>query len=221
MIIDFGLHRVAKHRVPFSLEGVPVVNRFVGRDTELRRLQEFFIPTEAGVATRRKVFVVHGLGGIGKTQLAIEFARRFYGKFSAVLWFNGSSRDELQQSFIEVAGNLPQDELSDDVSEALKQTKINVDTVVRGIKRWLALGSNQRWLIIIDNVDRDYHQKDDAQAFDIKEFFPQSDHGSILITSRLGFLERYGDGLNLGKVGDEQAKEILENNASKSIEGKQ
>jgi len=33
---------------------------------------------------RQKVFVLYGLGGIGKTQLAVEFARRHYRKFSSV-----------------------------------------------------------------------------------------------------------------------------------------
>jgi adenylylsulfate kinase-like enzyme len=38
---------------------------------------------------RRKVFVLYGLGGIGKTQLAVEFARKHQSTFSAIFWLDG------------------------------------------------------------------------------------------------------------------------------------
>lgn len=51
----------------------------------------------------RKVAVVHGLGGIGKTQLVVEFARKHEGRFSAIFWLDGSSEASLKQSFVEAA----------------------------------------------------------------------------------------------------------------------
>ncbi|KAF1964127.1 hypothetical protein BU23DRAFT_575938 [Bimuria novae-zelandiae CBS 107.79] len=61
-----------KHKIDVSLRGVPVVNRFVGRDAEMHELERLLVdPVHA--ASRRNVAVLHGLGGIGKTQLAVEF----------------------------------------------------------------------------------------------------------------------------------------------------
>jgi hypothetical protein len=150
--------------------------------------------------------VIHGLGGIGKAQLAIEYSRRQHERYSAVLWLNGSSKDSLNQSLANIAYRLPQNELAADTIDQLQQSKIDVNAVARGVLQWLSLSSNRHWLLIFDNVDRDYYLKEmDPQAYDIKEFFPSADHGSILITSLLLSLRRYGTGLRLDIVNDEQS----------------
>ena len=46
----------------------------------------------------RKIHVLHGLGGIGKTQLAIAYARKHKEIHSVILWLNGGSIDTLLQS---------------------------------------------------------------------------------------------------------------------------
>ena len=75
--------------------------------------------------------------------------------------------------------------------------------------------------MIFDNVDRDHLLKEaDPQAYDVKDFFPPADHGSILVTSRLSSLQRYGTGAKLDIVNDEQAMEILENSAERSIKSR-
>jgi hypothetical protein len=118
-----------------------------------------------------------------------------------------------------IAHNLPKDELTVDTIKELQCSKMDVDAVARGTIQWLSLPSNQHWLLIFDNVDRDHNLKEDAQAYNVKDFFP-SDHGSILITSRLLSLRRYGTPLKLDIVKDEEAMAILENNADRSIRGR-
>ena len=46
----------------------------------------------------RKIHVLHGLGSIDKTQLAIAYARKHQEVYSAILWVNGKSKDMLLQS---------------------------------------------------------------------------------------------------------------------------
>ena len=93
--------------VKFSLKDIPVLNKFVARDTEMARLVEVIIPTSAN-QRRQKICILHGLGGIGKTQLAIEFARTYRQNYSAVFWIDGSSKDKLKQSIANLANRLPQ-----------------------------------------------------------------------------------------------------------------
>jgi hypothetical protein len=194
------------------------VNHFVGRDTEMEQLEEFFQPGSLN-PSRRRVYVIHGLGGIGKTQLAIEYARKYHKRYNAVFWLDGSSKDSLYQSLAKIAHSLPKDELTADTIKELQYSKIDVNAVARGTIQWLSLPSNQHWLLIFDNVDRDHNLKEDTQAYDVKDFFP-SDHGSILITSRLLDLRQYGTGLKLGILNDKESIAILENNAHRSIRGR-
>jgi len=168
---------------------------------------------------RRNVVVVYGLGGIGKTQLAVEFAREYQRKFSAIFWLDGSSEASLKQSFVDALQRLPRDELTAAGVELVKQATPDADMAIRECSQWLSLPSNYAWLLIFDNVDRDKDDKDDPQAYNVKDYFPHADHGSILITSRLTSLQNCGEGVKIETVGAEQARAILESNAKRVVEG--
>jgi hypothetical protein len=198
---------------------VPVVNQFVARDAETQALEKALVGAPL-TTSRRKVVVVHGLGGIGKTQLVVEFARKHHGQFSAVFWLDGSSEASLKQSFVDMAQRLPRSELTADGVQKLSQATVEADAAVRECQQWLSMPSNSHWLLIIDNVDRDHRDRDDAQAYDVKEYFPDADHGSVLITSRLPGLQRLGSGVKVGIVGAQQARAMLENNAGRAVKGK-
>jgi hypothetical protein len=214
----------SKHRIPFSLKGLPAVSRFVERKIEMMVMEEYFFAQDQRakyMPMRQKTFLIHGLGGMGKTQLAVAFARTHHEKFSAVFWLDGSSVDRLRQSFMTAASELPQEELTADFKENLQAERIDADVVVRGVLRWLSLLSNKHWLLIIDNVDRDWNTTDnDPLAYNVREHFPQGDHGSILITSRLAGAARLFEAeLQVDRVDDVQARSMLENNACRELEG--
>jgi hypothetical protein len=185
----------------------------------MQALEKLLVDT-APTTTSRNVVIVHGLGGIGKTQLVVKFARKHQGRFSAVFWLDGSSEASLKQSFVSMAQRLPQGELTADGVQMRSQATVEAEVAVRECQRWLSMSSNPHWLLIIDNVDRDHLDKDDAQAYNVKQYFPDADHGSILITSRLASLQRLGSGVKVGTVATEQARAILENNAGRVVEGK-
>jgi hypothetical protein len=104
---------------------------------------------------------------------------------------------------------------------SLQGDRLDADVIVRGVLRWLSLPSNKHWLLIVDNIDRDWNAKEhDSLAFNPREYLPQADHGSILVTSRLAEME---DGfeakLHVDRVDDAQARSMLESYAGKEQEG--
>ena len=84
---------------------------------------------------------ISGLGGIGKTQIALEYAYRYQAQYQALLWINASSRDAFTANFVMLATLLSLPE----------QQEKDQDIVVRAVKRWLT--ANSQWLLILDNVD--------------------------------------------------------------------
>ena len=202
----------------FSLHGIPVVGKFVARHEEMTQLTKALLPTTN--TGRRKVFILHGLGGIGKTQLSVEFTRTYQKNYSAALWVDGSSKERLRRSIADLAKRLPQHQLSEGSKIYSQNAKTDVDEVVKDVLRWLSLSSNDQWLLIFDNVDREYSVlTEDPEAFDVKDYFPQADQGSILITSRLASLSQLGMERKLDPVDEVQGANILENSLGRSTEG--
>ncbi|PZU92224.1 MAG: hypothetical protein DCF32_23675 [Leptolyngbya sp.] len=164
---------------------------FTGRDTILTLLHDTLGQT--GTAALSQAQAIHGLGGVGKTQTAVEYAYRYFQQESGydwVLWVNASSLT-LAGSFGAIATDL-----------ALPNYQENkLDENIATVKRWLA--TNDRWLLIFDNVD-------DPQA--VQDFLPNTPNGRILITSRLPRLERLGVGrvIPLDTLDPEEAHEFLQ-----------
>jgi hypothetical protein len=168
---------------------------------------------------RRNVFVLFGLGGIGKTQLCAEFARRHQERFSAVLWLDGRSEETLRRSIASIVERLPKNQISQPKT-SFRNTEEEIRQAVNQVLKWLSTEGNDRWLLIFDNVDRDLSlDPGDEDAYDVRNYFPGADHGSILITTRLAGLYQMGTTEELGRVDDVQALEILQNRLGCPLDG--
>ncbi len=209
-----------RYRTDFILDGVPIVNAFIDRPKEMAKLETHLFPGRG--EQRKRILVLHGLGGMGKTQLAVEFARRHRKRFSSVFWLDGRSEDTLRQSFAAKATRIPPGQIPESSRRYLDSPKssVNIAAVIHDVKSWLNAVENNAWLLIFDNVDQDFQRPlADSGAYDVQKYFPGADHGSILITTRLSTLDQLGESLKLDKVSDEQAKAISESRYRKGFEG--
>jgi hypothetical protein len=192
------------------MAGLPRVRQFIGRRAEMEQLKQDLLP-RPGANCRQKIHVLHGLGGIGKTQLAVEFAWRYHRQFSSVFWLDGRSKDSIEQSIASCVSNIPPSQIPEVSRENITKGDVDVDVVIKDVMDWLARPDNTAWLLIIDNVDRGYStQTTDPDAYDIKNYLSGANHGSILITTRLAKLQQLGEEQHVRKVGADQAKAIFE-----------
>ena len=178
MLTRLGIER-QNFAIAFSLAGVAEAPRFVGREKELEQIHLSL----AGDGRRRTV-ILHGLGGMGKTQTAVAYSRRHRNAYSAVLWLNIQDETSLKQSFAKAARRIRQYHPS---ASWLSNVDLNGDLneVVEAVKVWLSESSNTRWLAIYDNYDNpNVHGNDDTTAVDIARFLPDADQGSVIITTR-------------------------------------
>ena len=165
--------------VAFSLSDVPETEEFVAREEELTEIHRML----RGDGSRRAV-VLHGLGGVGKTQLTIAYAKRHKHNYSAVFWLDTRDEDSLRQSFAKVAKQIMRDHAS---AGRLSNVDIkeNLDGAIGAVKEWLSLPNNTRWLMIYDNYDNPkLPGNTDPAAVNIRKFLPESYQGSVIITTR-------------------------------------
>ena len=175
----------------------------------MQELERALLP-RLGHGQRQKIHVLRGLGGMGKTQLAVEFARRHHRQFSSVFWLDGRSEDTLKRSIAGCAGRIPQGQILETSKGYAADSSTDIDAVVKDVMAWLAQPNNTAWLLIFDNIDREYTaQGGDPDAYDMKRYLSGADHGSVLVTTRLARLEQLGESQQLGKVSEEQGKAIL------------
>ncbi|KAH7389980.1 P-loop containing nucleoside triphosphate hydrolase protein [Pyrenochaeta sp. MPI-SDFR-AT-0127] len=152
---------------------------FVERGAKLDEIKKRFATTGSRAA-------LVGLGGVGKSQLAIEYAYRTRKQLPEtwVLWVHASNAARFEQSFRDIA----------DCVKILgrQDSQANIFKLVHD---WLR-DSKHRWFLILDNVDdASYLQPTDSnrsQPMDksrtadrpLREYLPHCEHGSILITTR-------------------------------------
>ncbi|PVH70364.1 hypothetical protein DL98DRAFT_554076 [Cadophora sp. DSE1049] len=154
--------------VSFSLSDVSDVEHFVARKIELVKIHKAL-----GVDGSRRVVVLHGLGGIGKTQLTVAYAKRHKDDYSGIFWLNIKDENSLKQSFVKVAKQISREHpLALRLSNV--DTNENLDDVVDAVKEWLSLLNNKRWLMIYDNYDSPkLPGKTDPTVVNIREFLPE------------------------------------------------
>ncbi|KAF2464786.1 uncharacterized protein BDR25DRAFT_319046 [Lindgomyces ingoldianus] len=200
---------VGSYKTAFSLQVIPVVNKFVDRTSDMEELELALLPQRQH--DRRKVFVLYGLGGIGKTQLCVEFARKQRRTFSSVFWLDSRTEDSLKESIATCASRIPEGQTAES-SRAYSTTNTgDVDAVVRDVMSWLSQSDNRDWLVIFDNVDRECGVDNaDPDAYNITHYLPRGDHGSVLITTRLASLEQLGSSQKLGRFSEKQAEAMFQ-----------
>jgi len=104
-----------------------------------------------------------GLGGVGKTQLALEYAYRHAEEYQVVSWVQAEEPVRLASDFAGLAQPL-------DLSEKDEQDQ---SLAVAAVRRWLE--RNGRWLLIFDNV---------PGPVGVHDYLPRGGSGHIIITSR-------------------------------------
>ena len=197
-----------------SLTTAPEIDYFVGRASDLASIESLLLPF---TAVERKIVFLHGLGGIGKSQLAIEFAKKHRRDYTAVLWLNAKTEDTLKRSFAANARRLPKKCFTHDLLDG-PQDETALSAILLEMKTWLNLPGNDQWLLIYDNVDNPKIPDNKREhAYDIRSYFPEAHQGSILVTTRWKTL-RIGHPLEVTKLSnDEESLSLLVRMSGRAI----
>lgn len=158
---------------------------FCGREDILERLATELLPsknivTASGTALRQ--FALCGFGGIGKTEIAREFSRRYKASFDAVFWVVADEIAKLDHHYQQISLALGLEDSSECKSQVVSREIVkgwlsNPQKHLSGSDEFFQPGqarSEATWLLIFDNAD---------DPMILTDYWPQGS-GSVLITSR-------------------------------------
>ena len=206
----------------------PRNHNFTGRNTILKQIHERL--TNVGGETG-EILTLHGTGGLGKTQIALEYAYLNASQYSSIVWIDAQSQSTTTTSvtsfvqrlldhyanssecpipdYPQIAQSLGLRGLVD--RNGLLDREGRPPRIIDAAKRWLEQQGNNQWLMICDNVD-------DLESFDISEFFPVSAHRKVLITSRRPECVRFGGGLTLDRMGQGESLDLFTRSLGKHLD---
>ena len=128
---------------------------FTGREDILRKLREILVESERAALV--------GLGGIGKTQIAIEYSYRYQEDYEYIFWIWADREESILSSYAEIA-------------EALLlsgRDQADQANAAQSVQRWLDV--HHSWLLVFDNAD-DLRQ--------VQAYLPKANTGHVLLTTR-------------------------------------
>jgi len=175
-LVSSSLWNVPYRRNPF----------FTGREDLLKLLHDKLTTESAAALTQSQA--LSGLGGIGKTQLAVEYAYRYRDAYRAIFWVRAASRDTLIVDFVSLASLLALPE----------QGAQDQQLIVAAVKRWLTF--HKEWLLILDNAD---------DLLLASDFLPVGGEGHILLTTRAQATGTIAPGVAVEKMESEEGILLL------------
>ena len=160
---------------------------------------------EQRFSTGKRTVVLCGLGGVGKTQIALEYAfrKRKQSPDTSVFWVYASNTTNFEESYKRIATMC-------DIPDH-QNPQVNILQLVR---HWLEIRTNHEWLMVIDNVDIAdtlFHEQVNGRT--LAEYIPQTQRGSLLYTSRnrdvaVDILHG-GDPIHVGPMSPDEAHRLL------------
>ncbi len=180
---EFPELRSQKALPPWLVPDAMRTRYFTGRNDLLARLRKQIV--------ERHRAALSGLGGVGKTQSAMEYAVRHRAEYpSGVFWVNAETLGGLTSGFVAIATTL---RLPVAASNDQEQ-------IVKSALTWL--NAHHDWLLVFDNVD---------ERLEIEPFVPERGKGDVLVTSRQTVFAELGipRALDLGDLDTQESVRFL------------
>ncbi|OBT57821.1 hypothetical protein VE04_01878 [Pseudogymnoascus sp. 24MN13] len=179
--------------------------KFVGRQSKLNQLITILYTEDTEEDCQRAALV--GLGGVGKTQIALQcaFELQLASPTCSVFWVQASDAMSFDNAYRNIGQQLRIPGLDDEKADVKKL-----------VKAQLSQESSGKWLMVVDNADdyeMFYSSNDDNGSYALSEYLPFSTLGAILFTTRdREAATRYAGSnvIGIDEMDDSESRELLQ-----------
>ncbi len=191
---------------------------FMGQQDILSLIGQALLPAKQKMISSEsdglRQFALCGLGGLGKTEIALEFALQHKGDYDAIFWVRADAVAKLNECYNDISVKLGLQDPSENKNHVvsrevlkgwLSRPKKGATTTDDAFNSSSTSSAEAEWLIIFDNADDPYL---------LTDYWPQGS-GSVLITSRdpiaKSLFSTRPSGLDLNPLSDEDGASLLKN----------
>jgi len=172
-------------------------HKFIGRETLLEELRNKLHSHTTSLDKKGNpglfsVAVCAGLGGIGKTQLALQYIHNSKHFYTLKAWFSAESLDQLKQEYIEFAWAL-----------GYRDRAPSFENSFAYVKEWLS--KHPQWLLVYDSVN---------SYEDIKDYLPTMEGGNVILTTRQQNWPNTFKKLNIDVMTEKESMDLIHSLAS-------
>lgn len=188
--------------------------RFFGREDVFPQISQALLPSNTKFVSSEseslRKFAICGLGGMGKTEIAIEFALRNKDAFDAIFWISAAESTKLDARYSQIAVRLGLETQLESTNHVVSRELVK-GWLSKPWKRVMLEGNRPaveeaKWLLIFDNAD---------DAYVLTDYWPIQGSGSVLITSRDPLMKSLfstaPSGLDLEPMSDRDGGALLRN----------
>ncbi len=177
------------HRASSTVACKPVVwnvphlrnHHFTGREPMLAALRGRLASGQPTALTQ----TISGLGGVGKTQLAVEYVYRWRREYNVIWWLRAEETSAINEDL-------------DLLANALELKVRNPRETIEAVRRWLE--ENEGWLLVFDNAE---------DVADLRTFIPRRLVGHVLITSRNPFWRGLAETFEVPVFNPKESRDFL------------
>ena len=146
-----------------------------------------------------RIVTVHGAGGVGKSQLVLNFVQLHRSGHRAIFWIEAATKAGVERDFVQIH------HLLYEIHNVPGLQPVRAEDAVPAVKRWF-YGSRKRWLFIFNSADH-VESEHDPTAVDLRYFMPYDPSVDVIVTTRnanVSKMSRLG-GLEVAEMTSEEA----------------
>ena len=183
-----GIHHNIVSETPPAQNNLPNRNlHFTGREELLDNIHKAFQTKNSLSLVRAQA--IKGMGGIGKSETAKEYAYRYRDEYKHIWWVNAETDASIEAAYRSFAQRIK-----------LCSPEDNSETIIASVKKWM--NDNRRWLFIFDNAENEKS---------LEKYCSSSGEAGqhILVTSRNQLFQKYAS-IDINVFSEQEACEFIE-----------